>query len=328
MKEAVPLVRVNCARCGSWDAARVMTTPDYELHVDAPFEVSSCRRCGHVYTSLRPDRATLFTRFYPGDYLCYGGMRGVAGLIDRKRREGQAAERAALVGEFVGRQGCVRLLEVGCATGEFLKACRRRFGWEVEGVEPNRHLSDALSREGYPVVASPLEEAELPAGRYDVVCLFNVLEHLWDCVFSLKRINRLLKPGGLVVVELPDFDSPSRRIFGKHWFLYHLPRHLSHFTKRSLTGLMEECGFERLRMRKQFRPTVNVLSLQYAVHDRIRSGVVRSLCSARNPVLIAAGVLCELAQNRIGDSNILAAAFRKAAAVPDPVVSLLRERAA
>ncbi len=326
MRETVPVVRVNCARCGGWDAARVVTTPDYELHIDAPFEVSSCRGCGHTYTSLRPDRTTLFTRFYPGDYLCYGGMSGVAGLIDRMRRDGQAAERAAMVGGYVAQRGRVRLLEVGCATGEFLKACRRRFGWEVAGVEPNRQLSDALIREGFPVVPSTLEDADVPAGQYDVVCLFNVLEHLWDPAYSLKRINCLLAPGGLVVVELPNFASPSRRRFGKHWFLYHLPRHLSHFTRQSLAGLMEECGFEEQGVRKQFRPTVNVLSLQYAVHDRTRSAPLRSLFSARNPALIAAGIMCELVQNRIGDSNILTAIFRKTAPVPAPVVSLLRER--
>jgi SAM-dependent methyltransferase len=326
MIDAFPLVRVNCARCGGWDAESVMQTPDYELHIDAPFEVSSCRTCGHIYTSARPPYNTLFSTFYPDDYLCYGGKRGVAGLLDRKRNEAQAAQRAELVKKFVGTQTRVNLLDVGCATGEFLKTCRRRFGWEVAGIEPNRHLSDALSREGYPVVPSTLEDAEIPAVQYDVVSLFNVLEHLWDSAYSVKRINRLLKPGGLVVVELPDFDSPSRRRFGRHWFLYHLPRHLSHFTKQSLTGLMNECGFEKVAMLKQFRPTVNVLSFQYAVHDKMRFNPVRSFFSAKNPAMIAAGILFELVQNTRGDSNIHTAIFRKTAMVPEPIVSLLQEQ--
>lgn len=324
--DTIPLVRVNCARCGGWDAERVIQTPDYELHIDAPFEISLCRTCGHTYTSVRPDRDTLFSKFYPDDYICYGGKRGVAGRMDRIRMEGQAAQRAKMVEKFVGQQNRVKLLEVGCATGEFIKTCRRRFGWEVAGIEPNRRSSDALNREGYPVVTSPLEDAEIPAGECDVVCLFNVLEHLWDSVYSLKRINRMLKSGGLVVAEIPDFDSPSRKRFGKHWFLYHLPRHLSHFTKKSLTGLMNECGFERVDILKQFRPTVNVLSLQYAVHDRIKSSPVRSVFSAKNPAMIAAGIFFEIAQNTMGDSNILMAIFRKTAAVSEPLVSLLRER--
>ena len=231
-----------------------------------------------------------------------------------------------MVKKIVGQQSLVKLLEVGCATGEFIKTCRQRFGWEVAGIEPNRRLSDALSREGYPVVPSTLEEAEIPAEQYDVVSLFNVLEHLWDSVYSVKRINRLLKPGGLMVVEIPDFDSPSRRRFGKHWFLYHLPRHLSHFTKKSLTSLMEECGFEKVNILKQFRPTVNVLSLQYAVHDKIKFNPVRSFFSAKNPAMIAAGILFELVQNTMGDSNILTAIFRKTAAVHEPIASLLQER--
>ncbi len=320
------LVRVNCARCGGWDADCVIQTPDYELHIDVPFEVSLCRNCGHIYTSVRPDCNTLFSTFYPDSYLCYGGQSGVAGLMDRKRMEGQAAQRAEMVKKFVGQPGPVKLLEVGCATGEFIKTCRRRFGWEVAGIEPNRPLSDALSREGYPVISSTLEDAEIPSEQYDVVCLFNVLEHLWDSVYSLKRINRLLKPGGLVVVEIPDFDSPSRKRFGQYWFLYHLPRHLSHFTKKSLTSLMNECGFEKVDILKQFRPTVNVLSFQYAVQDKIKFKPVRSFFSAKNPVMIAAGIFFELLQNKTGHSNILTAIFRKTAAVPEPMVSLLRER--
>jgi len=187
-------------------------------------------------------------------------------------------------------------------------------------------LSDALRREGYPVISSTLEDAEIPSEQYDVVSLFNVLEHLWDSVYSLKRINRLLKPGGLVVVEIPDFDSPSRKRFGQYWFLYHLPRHLSHFTKKSLTSLMKECGFEKVDILKQFRPTVNVLSFQYAVQDKIKCNPVRSFFSAKNPAMIAAGIFFELLQNKMGHSNILTAIFRKTAAVPEPMVSLLRER--
>jgi len=326
MTGAFPLVRVNCARCGGWDAGTIVRTPDYELHIDAPFEISLCRTCGHIYTSLRPDPDTLLATFYPDDYLCYGVAGGVAGIIDRKRREAQAAERAELVRKFAGGQAPVRLLEIGCATGEFLKVCRRRFGWEVAGVEPNRRLGDALRGEGYTVVPSTLEDAELPAGQYDVVSLFNVLEHLWDAAYSLKRINRLLRPGGLLVVEIPNFDSSARLRFGKYWFLYHLPRHLSHFTRESLAGLMRECGFEEVVHLKQFRPTVNVLSLQYAVHDTVPFDPVRWFLSAKNPVMIAAGILFEITQNTLGDSNILTAVFRKSAAVPEPVCSLLQER--
>jgi SAM-dependent methyltransferase len=326
MTDAFPLVRVNCARCGGWDVDHVIQTPDYDLHIDAPFEISSCRTCGHIYTSVRPDRTTLFSAFYPDGYLCYGNKGGFTGLMDRMRMRGQALQRAKTVKKFVGQRDSVTLLEVGCATGEFIKTCRRRFGWEVTGIEPNRRLSDALNREGYPVVSSTLEDAEIIAGKYDVASLFNVFEHLWDSVYSLKQINRLLKPGGLMVVEIPDFDSPSRRRFGRHWFLYHLPRHLSHFTKNSLIGLMNECGFEKVAMLKQFRPTVNVLSLQYAIHDRIRFKPVRSFFSAKNPVMIAAGIFFEIVQNKMGDSNILTAIFRKTTAVPEPIISLLQER--
>ncbi|MBE0558890.1 MAG: hypothetical protein IH628_16810 [Proteobacteria bacterium] len=79
-------------------------------------------------------------------------------------------------------------------------------------------------------------------------------------------------------------------------------------------------------MLKQFRPTVNVLSFKFAVNERIPFKPEWSFFSAKNPAMIAAGIFFELVQNRMGDSNIFTAIFRKTAVVPEPIVSLLQER--
>ena len=324
----IPLVQVNCARCGSWESEELIRAPDYELHVDIQFAVSMCRECAHIYTSIRPDYQTLFTRFYADNYMCYGAKTGsrIVDFINRTRIETQARQRAQFARKYLGGQEPVRLLEVGCATGEFLRVCRQRFDWEVTGIEPNRNLSDALRQGGFQAVPSTLEEAALPAEGYDIVCLFNVLEHLWDPIYSLKRVNQSLMPGGIVVAELPTFDSWTRRFFGKYWFLYHLPRHLSHFTRKSLTSAMAECGFEKVDILQQFRPTVNILSFQYMVHDKIHLPLVRGFCSSRNPLMLLAGVPFESLQYVTGNANTITGVFRKVDAVLGMPSSILQER--
>lgn len=309
----VSVIQVSCACCGSWEAESVIKTPDYELHIDSPFEVAKCADCGHIYTSVRPTYDTLYSKFYPDSYICYGqkGKSKVADFIDQKRILGQAKQRAGLVNKHTNQNEIVKLLEIGCATGDFLKECKRKFSWNVTGIEPNKKLCHELKEQEISVINSTIEEVDIPPDSFDVICLFNVLEHLWDAAYSLKRINRILRPGGLLIIEIPDFDSLARSLFGKYWFLYHLPRHLSHFTQDSITDLTAEIGFEKVNILKQFRPTVNVLSLQYAVYDKVRSNLIRTFCSTKNPLMIAGGVLFESLQNLWGNSNIITCVFRK-----------------
>lgn len=320
-------VKVNCSSCGSWRSGPVIKTPDYELHIDIQFEISRCRDCGFIYTSVRPDYDTLYSRFYPDEYICYGKKTNnfIADLIDRKRIEGQAIQRCGLLKKFLRDGGPAAILEIGCATGEFLKACKGRIDCEAEGVEPNGRLCDAVRKEGFNIIGSTFENAVLQDKKYDAICLFNVFEHLWDPIHALKKINRLLKPGGLLFVEIPNFGSLTRQLFGRYWFLYHLPRHLSFFDRRKLEEEMTKSGFERVVVTKQFRPTVDVLSFQYFIYDKVRSEFIRHFCSAENPLMIFAGIFAEAAHNIVGDSNIISAIYRKRSAI-QPMPSLLQQK--
>lgn len=89
------LIRVNCARCGSFNYSLVVRTPDYETNLPGEFEVGQCKDCNYVYTALRPIASELFTRFYPDNYLCYGTSTGskVADFMDYIRTQAQVRQR-------------------------------------------------------------------------------------------------------------------------------------------------------------------------------------------------------------------------------------------
>lgn len=146
-----------------------------------------------------------------------------------------------------------RLLEVGCAYGLFLRQARQR-GWDVMGVELASACAGIAARNaGAPVRLGDLLSVELPPG-FDVIAMFDVIEHLERPVECLARCRELLGPGGLLVVETGDVRSPWARLLGRRWTFLDPPQHLVYFTPASLERLLRRTGFRgRVHSRRMGR---------------------------------------------------------------------------
>ena len=135
------------------------------------------------------------------------------------------------------------LLDVGCGRG-LLPALFRRRGWTAMGTQLSRTAAEAArARYGVEVVVGELPEASLPAGAFQVVTFFHVLEHLDRPEAYLRKARELLAPGGLLVVEVPNFASPGFRVLGTRNFCVDYPNHLVFFTPASLERLLVRSGF-------------------------------------------------------------------------------------
>jgi SAM-dependent methyltransferase len=128
-----------------------------------------------------------------------------------------------------------RLLDVGCASGLFLR-CAADAGWQVVGVEPAKMLCDqarrTLAGQGE-LMCATLQESSLPMSSFDAVTLWDVLEHVQDPLQFMSACGALLKPGGHLFVNVPDLDSLQARVLGARWPLL-LPEHLNYFNRNSL----------------------------------------------------------------------------------------------
>jgi SAM-dependent methyltransferase len=203
-----------------------------------------CLKCGLVFVNPRPAPDEI-GRFYPSGY----GSRYREGK-DKKKSfykripelffgDPDIPERLDSDVRFKQRRG--RVLDVGTGDGQLLVEFQKR-GWEAEGLEPFCEPSPQVRELGLKVMNSSFEEAILPAGRYDVVLMSHVLEHMHKPLEALRKVARLLVPGGLAYVEVPNFNSLCRRFFGVRWAHLEVPRHLNQFTPRTIEKLARKAS--------------------------------------------------------------------------------------
>ncbi len=128
------------------------------------------------------------------------------------------------------------LLDIGSGTGEFLVNAKKK-GWNVQGIEPNSKARALASKKGIELLDSI---QELPNKEFDVITLWHVLEHLPNLDDTIKTIERLLKPDGVLIIAVPNFRSYDAKHYRNFWAAFDVPRHLWHFSRKSMTVLFSE----------------------------------------------------------------------------------------
>jgi SAM-dependent methyltransferase len=160
-----------------------------------------------------------------------------------------------------------RLLDVGSGKGAFLAAARDA-GWDVLGVEFAAEAAEAARATfGIDVIVGDFL-AIRPLGTFDVVTMWHVLEHVRDPMGALVHAADSLKPDGRLVVSVPNIESLQARLGGEDWFHLDLPRHLFHFTPRSLATLVEGAGFRVERIGYLY-PQMEIIGLVQTVLNRV-----------------------------------------------------------
>lgn len=241
-------VDVPCVLCGSRETIHLYSGPDRLLKHAGTFHLLRCTGCGLIRQSPRPlDLAP----FYEGSYLPFEAPENTyRPLLQRHVGQNQVFSGSAGLYYGVFRKTVPwqsgRLLDVGCAIGDFLVAMDH-FGWEVAGTDvSSAAAAQANARLAHlpqpPVHAGSLESAAFPAASFDVVTLWHVIEHLPDPLATLHEVRRVLRPGGICLIQTPHWGSLESFLFGSYWAGYDLPRHLWIFSQLTLLALIERAG--------------------------------------------------------------------------------------
>lgn len=133
-------------------------------------------------------------------------------------------------------KGVGSLLDIGAGTGDFLHSAKQN-NWKVSGVEVNEKAR-TFAKNKEIILSEKLED--YVGKQFDVITLWHVLEHLPNLDESIKTIESLIKPGGILIIAVPNFRSYDALKFGRFWAAYDAPRHLWHFSRKAMTQLFSE----------------------------------------------------------------------------------------
>lgn len=224
-----------CAVCGGLDAEPRLAIEG----IDARLVV--CTSCGTGRLDPMPD-ADAIASFYPDDYYGEPGAAKFQRWIELLVRLVGARHVRFFLRDM---PRAARVLDVGCGRGVLLAEIARR-GFEAHGVEISAAAARGADPRAHVRIAPRLADAAYPDAFFDEVIIWHVLEHLRDPRGTLLEAHRILRPGGKIVVAVPNFASAQARWAGPAWFHLDLPRHLHHFPLTGLLRLLETTGFAPL----------------------------------------------------------------------------------
>lgn len=231
---------LHCQLCGSRERNTKL--------VDGPFTVHECAKCSLVYVSPRLHGEAL-AKVYGEGYWKSDNPKA-RGYADYAR------EASLYLKTFQKRMGLVRnwvkpdsrVLDIGCAAGYFLQVMRKE-GHSVLGIEPSESIAQIARKElgDATVFVGNLDDAPeargYRKGSFDLVTMWDVIEHIPDPQAALRTVRQLLAKGGRLLLETQNVQSRWARLLGRRWHHYKHEEHLYHFDPKTLERLLSDCGF-------------------------------------------------------------------------------------
>lgn len=293
--ETFTLEYVLCNLCGADDSELLFEAVDNQFHLPGRFKVVRCRRCGLVYTNPRPTQESIGS-YYPSDeYYAYQP----SGKLRKRQRQLKALAMAAqpgydrkteLIKRLIGRMlGLIilnymdivpsfidggKILDVGCGNGDLI-AWMREYGWQTFGVDISPAACEVARKQGLTVFCGNMREACYPSQFIDVITMNHVLEHVHDPLGVLRECSRILKYGGLLIVDVPNIESIDAIMYGASWSALQVPTHLFHYNFDTLSALLSLAGFriDKYKFKPAFPPLYRDRnSIKYFIENNGRIG--------------------------------------------------------
>lgn len=205
--------------------------------------IVECLECRLIYANPRYDSGEMLAMYQAVEDPLYVEER--EGRVLTFERHLRPLEKIAPPGD--GR----RLLDVGCHVGVFVEIAARH-GWDAWGVEPSRWAATLAQQAGLQVVEGTLATAGFEEDTFDVITMWDVIEHVERPSAEVRQAFRLLKSGGMLAVHTMDIDSLFARLMGRRW-PWLMEMHIYYFSRRTLAMLLERAGFRVISVQPQGR---------------------------------------------------------------------------
>lgn len=256
-------IEINCNLCGANDSYifynKILTKKNKKLsEIYSPSsndicydQIVKCKNCGLIYINPR----------LKDDLIINGYTNSIdeAYISQKESRIKTFTKVLRLIESFYSNRG--RILDVGTAAGFLLKVAKES-GWETFGIEPSIWMCEYANRNfDVNVQQGTLIDGLFENNFFDVVVLWDVLEHIPDPLSTLKIINKILKPKGLIIINFPNIEDIFSKVLGRKWWFI-LSAHLYYFSTKTLFLMLKKCNFIPFYAKPQFQQ----LELGYLIY--------------------------------------------------------------
>ena len=257
----------NCPVCGSPDIKNVLSVKDYTVSNET-FVIAECNSCSLRFTQDVPDAASIAPYYKSENYISHTNTsKGLINRLYQSVRKRTLKQKRRLIERASGiKKG--RLLDVGSGTGAFANEMQQA-GWQVTGLEPDADAR-AVGKQSYNIDLADIGQFyQLQESSYDVITMWHVLEHVHDLQGYIAKLKLLLTENGKLFIAVPNYTSKDAAASKEQWAAYDVPRHLYHFSPRSMQVLMEKHGLRILQHKPMWYDSfyVSMLSSKY-IHGK------------------------------------------------------------
>ena len=219
-----------------------LTVKDHSVSKET-FKLFHDKEIDLVYIHPQPSEQNLPSYYESEDYISHtDGKRSLFEKVYHFIKSIALKNKLNLINSLQTSKGT--LLDIGAGTGEFLSVAKEN-GWQTVGVEPSEKAKSIALKKG---VAFMENTSDLDDASIDVITMWHVLEHVPDVEKQIVELKRLLKPEGIILIAVPNFNSFDAKYYGAFWAAYDVPRHLWHFSKTAIQSLFKKEGLQLVKV--------------------------------------------------------------------------------
>jgi len=211
------------------------------------YDITKCPACAVYSLKFTGNYKEFIQEYYNEEF--FTGSEDRAGYVDY---EGDSWPETQNMRRYLKRvmryKDGGKLLDCGCATGIFMVEAQK-VGFDVFGFDVSDYaVNIAQKKLPNKVTKDTLQSVSFEPKTFDVITLFDVIEHLDDPRKAVKRLKRFLKDDGLLMINTGDVGSWLAKIEGKNWHFFIPPQHFFFFSRRTITMLLEQAGFKVIKI--------------------------------------------------------------------------------
>ena len=279
---------MNCPVCNDTNPQIAIESQDFSL-TQTSFTILHCTHCSVSFTSPLPNQDEIGQYYLFEAYISHTDVK--EGWMNRLyhfvRARTLTQKTNWIQSLFTGNKG--HLLDIGAGTGAFVHAMQQK-SWKVTGLEPDKATRER-ALEIYKLHLKSTDTIfELPENEYEIITMWHVLEHVHELKPYLNQCFKSLKQNGRCIIAVPNYTSFDATYYKKYWAAYDLPRHLYHFSPKSMSILLNEIGFEIVSLKPMWYDSfyVSLLSEQYKQSGKLGTllagfiGLISNLLAIRD----------------------------------------------